>query len=79
VWNTTTQSPAPVCVGAVVDAMDPDCLGFVVNPMEHPVGPRRALYWPASSRPSVLPTHRGWRAESPNANSLTAARIPDAT
>ncbi len=37
-WNTTTQSPAPVCVGAVVDAMDPDCLGFVVNPMEHPVG-----------------------------------------
>jgi hypothetical protein len=38
VWNTTTQSPAPVCVGAVVDAMDPDCLGLVVNPMEHPVG-----------------------------------------
>jgi hypothetical protein len=24
--------------GAVVDAMDPDCLGLVVNPMEQPVG-----------------------------------------
>lgn len=61
-------------VATSIDAQDGHCPFGLIDAIQDPVGPPRALWIPASSLRSARPTRRGLSITAPVMNSTTAAR-----